>query len=377
MIVPLRPMSEPQRIDVVVIGGGQAGLAIGYYLARRGLRFVILEAHTRIGDSWRMRWDSLRLFTPAKYDALPGLPFPAPPHSFPTKDQMADYLERYAATFDLPVVRGVKVTSVSRGYDGYVVASGEASWLAPQVVLATGAYAEPRIPDFAFDLDPKILQLHSSAYRNPAQLRSGGVLVVGACNSGAEIALEAAREHKTWLSGRDTGQVPVDINGSAYLVVGRLLSFLGSHVLTINTPLGRKAQPKFRAGGGPLVRVKPAHLRAAGVERVLARTVGVRDGRPVLDDGRMLDVANVVWCTGFEHSVKWIDVAITTEDGWPQERRGVVPSAPGLYFIGLPFQYSLNSSLVVGVGRDAAYLAQQIASRSPVGRSATGVNDPI
>jgi putative flavoprotein involved in K+ transport len=377
MIVPLRAMEEPQRLDVIVIGGGQAGLAMGYYLARCGLRFVILEAHARIGDSWRMRWDSLRLFTPAQYDALPGLPFPAPPHSFPSKDQMADYLERYAATFDLPVVRGVEVTSLSRGYDGYVVVSGEACWLAPQVVLATGAYAEPRIPDFALNLDPKILQLHSSAYRNPAQLRSGGVLVVGACNSGAEIALEAAREHKTWLSGRDTGQVPVNINGSAYLVVGRLLSFLGSHVLTINTPLGRKAQPRFRAGGGPLVRVKAPQLRAAGVERVLARTVGVRDGRPVLDDGRVLDVANVVWCTGFEHSVKWIDVAITTEDGWPQERRGVVPSAPGLYFIGLPFQYSLNSSLVVGVGRDAAYLAQQIASRSSAGRPATAVNDPI
>jgi putative flavoprotein involved in K+ transport len=357
------------QTDVVVIGGGQAGLAMGYELAHRRLRFVILEAHVRLGDSWRSRWDSLRLFTPAHGDALPGLRFPAPPYSFPTKDQMADYLERYAAAFELPVVTGVRVDSLRRsGNDGYVVVAADARWLAPQVVVATGAHPEPRVPDFAPQLDPRILQLHSSAYRNPAQLRAGGVLVVGADNSGAEIALEAARKHRTWLSGRDPGHLPIDVDGRAYRLFGHLMSFLGSHVLTIDTPLGRKARPQFRAGGGPLVRVKPAQLRAASVERVLARTVGVRDGLPVLDDGQVLDVANVVWCTGFTHTLSWIDVPIAREAGWPQERRGAVPSAPGLYFIGLPFLYSLNSSLVVGVGRDAAYLADLIASRATVAR---------
>jgi len=182
-----------ERFDVVVIGGGQAGLATGYYLARHGLRFVILEEHTRVGDSWRNRWDSLRLFTPAHYDGLPGLRFPLLPYAFPTKDQMADYLELYAATFDLPVRTGVRVDGLRCAEDdGYVVSAGDARWLAAQIVVATGAYHEPRMPDFASELDPEIRQLHSSQYRNPRQLRAGGVLVVGAGNSGAEIALDAA-----------------------------------------------------------------------------------------------------------------------------------------------------------------------------------------
>jgi putative flavoprotein involved in K+ transport len=355
-----------ERVDVIVIGGGQAGLAVGYYLARRGLRFVVLEEHTRVGDSWRNRWDSLRLFTPAHYDGLPGLPFPAPPHSFPTKDQMADYLEQYAAAFELPVTTGVRVDALRRAEDGdgYVVIAGDARWLAAQVVVAAGAYHEPRVPVFARELKPEIRQLHSSQYRNAAQLQPGGVLVVGACNSGAEIAFDVARTHRTWLSGRDTGHIPMDMESRAYRVFGHLISFLGSRVLTVATPLGRKVRPKFRAGGGPLIRIKPAHLRAAGVERVLARTAGARDGLPLLDDGRVVDVANVIWCVGFEHTARWIEVPIDREDGWPQQTRGVVPSAPGLYFIGLPFLYSINSSLVGGVGRDAAYLADRIASRA-------------
>jgi len=246
-----------EHVDVVVIGGGQAGLAIGYYLARRGLRFVILEAHSRVGDSWRKRWDSLRLFTFARYDALPGMAFPAPPYSFPTKDQMADYLEQYAVTFDLPVRTGVHVNALRRAEDGdgYVVIAGDARWLAPQVVVAAGAYHEPRVPDFARELKPDIRQLHSSQYRNPAQLRPGAVLVVGACNSGAEIAFDVACEHRTWLSGRDTGHIPINPGSRAYQVFGHLMSFLGSRLLTVDTPLGRKARPKFRAGGGPLIRV--------------------------------------------------------------------------------------------------------------------------
>jgi len=361
----IEEMSEPERVDVVVIGGGQAGLAIGYHLARRGLRFVILEAHARVGDSWRTRWDSLRVFTPARWDALPGLPFPAPPRSFPSKDQMADYFELYAATFELPVVTGVKVDRLQpAGDDGYLVAAADASWLAPQVVVATGAYSEPRIPDFASALDAGILQLHSSEYRNPGQLRAGGVLVVGASNSGAEVALDVAREHPVWLSGRDPGNLPIDINSRLYQVFGRVMSFLGSRVLTVRTPIGRKVRPIMRSRGGPLVRVKRAHLREAGVKRVVARTVGVRDGLPLLDDGQVLDVANIIWCTGFAHGADWIEVPIARENGWPRESRGGVPSAPGLYFIGLPFLYSVNSSLVVGVGHDAAYLADRIALRA-------------
>src|SRR6266511_4088795 len=213
-----------EHVDVVVIGGGQAGLAIGYYLAGRGLRFVILEAHSRVGDSWRNRWDSLRLFTFARYDALPGMRFPAPPYSFPTKDQMGDYLEQYAATFELPVRTGVRVDRLrpAEDDDGYIVVAGDARWLAAQVVVAAGAYHEPRVPGFARELKPEIRQLHSSQYRNPAQLRPGAVLVVGACNSGAEIAFDVARTHCTWLSGRDTGHIPIDTESRAYRVFGHL-----------------------------------------------------------------------------------------------------------------------------------------------------------
>lgn len=354
---------SPNNLDVIVIGGGQAGLAIGYYLARRGLRFVILDEHTRVGDSWRNRWDSLRLFTFARFDALPGLPFPAPPYSFPTKDEMADYLEQYAATFELPVRTGVHVDALrsAEDRDGYVVVAGDVHWRAPQVVVAAGAYHEPRIPDFARELKPSIRQLHSSQYRNPAQLLPGAVLVVGACNSGAEIAFEVARTHRIWLSGRDTGHFPVDTESRAFQMFSPLISFLGNRVLTVDTPFGRKARPKFRAGGGPLVRIKPTHLQAAGVERVTARTVGTRNGLPLLDDGQLLDVTNVIWCVGFEHKARWIEEPIEQDNGWPQQTRGVVPSAPGLYFIGLPFLYSLHSSLVLGVGPDAAHLAGQIA----------------
>jgi putative flavoprotein involved in K+ transport len=283
---------------------------------------------------------------------------------------MADYLEQYATTFELPVRTGVHVDRLCRAEadDGYVVVAGDAQWRAAQVVVAAGAYHEPRVPEFARDLKPEITQLHSSQYRNPTQLRPGGVLVVGACNSGAEIAFDVASKHRTWLSGRDTGHIPIDTESRAYRVFGLLMKFLGSRVLTVDTPLGRKARPKFQAGGGPLIRIKPAHLRAVGVERVLARTVGTRDGLPLLDDGQVLDVANVIWCVGFEHTARWIEVPIDQEDGWPQQKRGIVASAPGLYFIGLPFLYSINSSFVGGVGQDAAYLANRIASRATIGR---------
>src|SRR5215211_3989371 len=197
-----------EHFETVIIGGGQAGLSVGYHLARRGRRFVILDANQRIGDPWRKRWDSLRLFTPARYDGLPGWPFPAPAWSFPTKDEVADYLQAYAARFDLPVRTGVRVDRLSREGDRYLVAAGKNRLEAVHVVVAAGAYQRPRIPTFAAELDPGILQLHSSRYRDPSQLREGDVLVAGAANSGAEIALEVSRDHRTWLSGRHPGREP-------------------------------------------------------------------------------------------------------------------------------------------------------------------------
>lgn len=361
---------EPERVQTVVVGGGQAGLSVGYHLARRGLPFVILDANERIGDAWRTRWDSLRLFTPARYDGLAGMPFPAPADAFPTKDEMADYLEAYAARFALPVRTGVTVDRLSRQGERFVVAAGDRRFEAEQVVVAMANYQRPRIPPFAQQLDPGIVQLHSSVYRNPSQLRDGGVLIVGAGNSGAEIALEVARGHPTWMSGRDTGHVPFRIEGAAarLFLVRVVLRFLFHRVLTVNTPIGRKVRPTSLAHGGPLIRVKPKDLAAAGIKRV-PRTVGARDGLPMLEDGRILNVANVVWCTGFDPGFSWIDLPVLGEDE-PMHERGVVAIEPGLYFVGLHFLYAFSSTMIHGVGRDAEHVIEAIAARTRAARSA-------
>lgn len=353
-----------EQFEVVVIGGGQAGLATGYHLARRGLRFVVLDASQRIGDAWRNRWTRLRVFTRARYDGLPGMRFPAPPASFPTKDQVADFLAEYAHRMHIPVRSGVRVDCLARTDAGrFAVMAGSQRIEADEVVVASGGYHDPRVPEFSRDLSPSIRQLHSSEYRNPSQLQPGGVLVVGAGNSGAEIAFDAAPEHRTWLIGRDTGQMPFPIDGTVSRLVDPLIWFLANHVLTVDTPIGRTAGPSMRAHGVPLERVRPVDLRAAGVTRVYARTGGARDGLPLLDDGSVLDVTNVVWCTGFRHDFTWIDLPVMGEDGWPMQDHGVVASVPGLYFVGLPFMRAVASALIGGVGRDAAYVVERIAAR--------------
>jgi putative flavoprotein involved in K+ transport len=361
---------EAERVQTVVIGGGQAGLSVGYHLAKRGLPFVILEANERIGDSWRGRWDSLRLFTPARYDSLDGMPFPAPRHAFPTKDEMAEYLQEYAKRFGLPVRTGLKVDSLTRNGDRFLVRAGEQSFDAENVVVAMANFQRSRVPAFASELKPEILQMHSIDYRNPGQLREGGVLLVGAGNSGAEIALDIARTHPTWLSGRHPGHLPFRIDGfAAKLILFTLLLRVVFHrILTTKTPMGRKVRGKMLSMGGPLIRVKPEALTAAGVERV-HRVTGVRDGLPVLQDGRVLDVANVIWCTGYDPDFSWIDLPIQGELE-PTHERGVVNSAPGLYFVGLIFLSAASSVMIHGVGRDAEYIAKRIAARMGRARAA-------
>ncbi|MEX0985785.1 MAG: NAD(P)-binding domain-containing protein [Actinomycetota bacterium] len=352
-----------ERFDTVVIGAGQAGLSAGYHLLQAQRSFVIVDAGERVGDSWRARYDSLRLFTPARYVSLPGLRYSG--SSMPARDEMADYLETYAATLRLPVRMGIHVDSVHGDGDAYVVTAGDHRFEAANVIVASGAHREARVPSIAHDLDPAIAQLHSTEYRNLAQLREGDVLVVGAGNSGADISLEAVGTHATWLSGPEHGHVPFDIDTAfARSVAFPIVRFIGSHVLTLRTPLGRKARAAFHAKGDPLVRVKPKQLLAAGVQRV-GRTVGSRDGAPVLDDGQVLaDVTNVIWCTGFRHDLSWIDLPIFGEDGTPTHERGVVTSEPGLYFVGLPFQYAATSDVLPGVGRDAAYVVKMLLRRS-------------
>jgi len=349
--------------ETVIVGAGQAGLAVGHHLAKRGRRFLIVDANDRVGDNWRRHWDSLRLYSPACLDGLPGMPFPAPAWSFPTKDETADYLEGYATRFELPIRGGTPVEAISKNGHGYVIACGGRRLEAENVVVATGTFGRPHTPASAAELDPGIRQLHSSEYKNPDSLQDGPVLVVGAAHSGADVAMDVARDHKTVLCGRDTGQIPFDIEGRSGRTVWRALSFLARRVLTTRTPIGRKMRPEIRSHGGPLLRYKRADLDAAGVERATARVAGVRDGLPLLDDGRALDVANVVWCTGFKQDFSWISPPITGEDGWPDEQRGVVPSAPGLYFTGLAFQYAFSSMLILGAGRDAEHVAKHIVAR--------------
>lgn len=358
-----------EDVETLIIGAGQAGLATGYHLARAGREFLIVDAGERVGDGWRRQWDTLRLYSPARYDGLPGMPFPAPGWSFPGKDEVADYFESYAERFDLPVRLGQRVDRLEADGDRYLATLGDRTIGADSVVVATGTFGRtPYVPDFADRLDPMIMQIHSSEYRRPSQLRDGQVLVVGGSHSGTDVAYEVAVSRPTILCGRDPGQIPVRLGTPMFRVVFPLVVFMFSHVLSRRTPMGRKEMDEFRFHGGPALRVKRADLLARGVERVHERVVGVQDGRPVLADGRVVDVANVVWCTGFQQTFDWIDLPVLDEHGWPEELRGVVDRAPGLFFCGLSFQSAASSMLIHGARRDSAYVAKRIQQRSRTNR---------
>lgn len=359
------------RHEVIVIGGGQAGLSAGYHLSRLGVPFVILDAHARVGDAWRQRWDSLRLFTPAQFDGLDGLPFPAPAGTFPTKDEMADYLEGYSRHFALPVRTGVRVDRLEREGGRYVVTAGETRYEAAHVIVAMANYQQPWKPDFAGELSAGIAQVHSFDYRSPAQVPDGDVLVVGGGNSGAEIGLELARAgRRVWFSGRDVGEIPFDVTSriGANVLAPVVLRGVFHRLLTLDTPVGRRARPEVISKGGPLIRTKWRHLAARGARRV-PRLNGVRAGLPLLADGRTLDVKSVVWCTGFRPGFSWLRLPVFDHEGEPRQRRGVAGDEPGLYFVGLHFQYAMSSTMVHGVGRDARYVAETVAARVGAARA--------
>ncbi|HZD97670.1 MAG TPA: FAD-dependent oxidoreductase [Micromonosporaceae bacterium] len=364
------------RADTVVVGAGQTGLATAYHLKQRGIDAVVLDEHPRVGDQWRVRYDSLRLNTPAKYDALPGMKFPADDDAYPTGGDMADYLSAYVDRFGLDVRHRSHVTSVRRQDDGdFVVQTDSTTFLARNVVMATGCEHHPSTPDLAAELDPDIRQLHSSAYHGPGQLLPGPVLVVGVGQSGADLALEAANAgHDTWLSGKPSAEVPFEIGSRRAKIILPVLWFVANHVLTLKTPIGRRLQPKIRKMAAPLIRTKLWHLTAAGVHLAPARTVASRDGRPMLADGQILDVANVIWCTGFKQDWTMIDPPVVGSNGWPSGEGGVVHDVPGLYFVGLLFQRGFYSMLIGGAGRDGRFIARQIAGRR---RAETQVDAPV
>ena len=347
-----------ERFDTLVIGGGQAGLAVGHHLAARDIDFLILSDEARIGDNWRKRWDSLRLFTPARYSGLPGMPFPAPPDHLADKDEVGDYLERYAERFDLPVRLDSRVRSLTHDGERFLVRIEGSDTLleAENVVVATGAARTPRIPTFAARLAPSVYQLHSSEYRNPFDIPEGPVLVVGAGNSGAQIALELARYRKVWLAGRDTGHLPRRLLGRDLFdwfwpIMGRA---------TADTMLGKRM--RAGSGGDALIGIPERVLRRAGVTRV-GRVEEVRGGMP-LCGATALQPSVVIWCTGFTPDHSWMTLPVFDEEGRPRHHRGVASDLPGLFFVGLRFQHRMRSSLIGGVGEDAAFVAEQVVRRS-------------
>lgn len=349
---------------VVVIGAGQAGLATSYYLTRHGIDHVVVDKCDRVGDVWRNRWDSLRLFTPGKYSGLPGMPFPGPRLGYPTKDEMAAFFERYVDEFDLPVETNTRVERLTFDGRSYRIATSNGSLSADNVVVATGAYHRPFVPSFAADLGGEVVQLHSYDYRRPAQLQPGPVLVVGAGNSGAEIALELARDHRVWLSGRDVGQEPTKAGTLPDRLFMPIYWLIGQHLSNVANPIGRRLRKQFLdpPRGVPRGRIGRKDIADAGVDWV-SRLSGVEEGQPVLEDGRRLDVRNVVWCTGFVADYSWIDLPVFGDYGLPRHERGVVDDQPGLYFMGLMLQTSISSALVFGVGRDAEFITGQIKRR--------------
>jgi putative flavoprotein involved in K+ transport len=285
---------------------------------------------------------------------------------------MADYLESYAQRFNLPVQRGVKVDKLWKEGDRFITKAGDVRFESQNVVVAMANYQQPRVPAFAADLDPGILQLHSHDYRNPSQLQDGSVLIVGAGNSGADIGLEIARagKHKIWMSGKESGHIPFPIDSvMARFFLVRIIRFVGHHVLSVSTPIGRKLRPKLLSRAAPLVRVKPRDLVSAGIERV-PKVADVRNGQPLLADDHTLNVRNVIWCTGYHPGFSWIHLPIFGEDGRPMHERGVVTRVPGMYFVGLHYLYSMTSATVIGVGRDAERIARAIRERTRLVRAA-------
>jgi putative flavoprotein involved in K+ transport len=352
-----------QHLDVVVVGGSQAGLAMAWHLAQQGLRFVVLEAGPEVGHTWRSRWDSLKLFTPAQYDALPGMAFPAPADTYPTKDPVADYLQAYVAAFDLPVRLNAEVTGLTRTDEGFEVQTADQTYRARQVVVATGPFQVPFIPPMAARLDPSVTQVHSADYRNPQALPDGPVLVVGGGNSGFQIAEELAATRTVDLSiATRYPMLPQRLGGRDLFW---WLTRLGLLKVTVTSRPGRRMSRRDFVIG-----TNRRRLERAGV-RFRPRLVDA-EGRTVrfADHSLLEDVGVVVWATGYRPDYAWIQIPGVVREGQVVHRRGVT-EVPGLYFLGLSWQHTRGSALLGFVNDDATYLADRVASRHQAAQPAT------
>jgi putative flavoprotein involved in K+ transport len=284
---------KKEQFSTVIIGAGQAGLAAAYYLRKINDDFIIFDRGIQIGDSWRQRWDSLKLFTPSQYDGLPGLPFPASRGTLPTKEEMADYLVVYTNKFSLPVQFETNVTELNKTPEGYEIITSKGKVYSNYVIVSTGTNPKANIPAFASDLNKDITQIHSSMYKNQKEFPASDTLVVGAGTSGVEIAIELSTSRPTILSGQATPHIP-DL---VFRYFGRLYWWFAYYILTLSTPVGRKIGPKIHGSGAPLISVSIENVKEAKVEQ-LPRLTGVKDGLPQLEDGRVLSVTSIVWATG-------------------------------------------------------------------------------
>lgn len=351
---------KKEKFSTIVIGAGQAGLAAGYFLNKINEDFIIIDKENQIGDSWRQRWDSLRLFTPSQYDGLPGFPFPVNRGSLPTKEEMTDYLLNYANKFSLPVQLNTNVIELRKISEVYELITSEGKLLADYVIVTTGTNQNAYIPEFAKGIDKKIVQIHSSEYKNPQLFPASNTLVVGAGTSGVEIALELSASRPTMLSGKATPHIPDFV----FRYFGKLYWWFAHNILTLSTPIGRKVRPKILNGGAPLISVSLENVKEAHVEQ-LPRLTDIKDGLPQLEDGRVVSVTSIVWATGYKPDFSWIKFDVTDKSGWPKTNRGISESSKGLYFLGMLFQYGLTSGLVGGVGRDAAYVVKHLKKIKP------------
>src|SRR5918912_780022 len=342
-----------EHYDVVVVGGGQAGLAIGYFLAREGRRFVILERADQIAPAWRERWDSLTLFTPRRYSSLPRLPFPGGPDGYPTRDEVIAYLERYAEAFELPIELNSEVRRIAAREGGFILELDGGTITADQVVVATGPFHTPYVPKLADRLASDVFQTHATGYRRPDGVPPGIVVVVGGGNTGFQIAKELSATHKVVLSvGSRQTPLPQRLLGRDlfwWLTKARILdktveSRLGRKLSTRDTLIGSSPREMSRRYG---VELKPRLVDANG------RTVR-------FEDGSELDAGEIIWATGYRPDYSWIKVPIFDENGRLRHRRGVTGVA-GLYFLGLTWQHTRGSALIGFIKDDAEFIAEKIA----------------
>ncbi len=347
--------------DVIVIGGGQAGLAIGYHLAQEGRRFTILDAGTAPAAAWRSRWDSLRLFTPVRYDSLPGLSFPGDPDHYPTRDEVVAYLTDYARHFELPVELDSRVTALHAADGGYRIELADRTLHADQVVVATGPFQTPRRPAMARRLAGDVVQMHSADYRRPDDVPAGRVLVVGGGNTGFQIAdeLAASREVHLAIGTRQT-PLPQQILGRdlfRFLTASRLMN------ATADSRIGRRMKDRET-----LIGSSPRAARKAGIV-VHPRATAATGSTVTFADGADLEVNAVIWATGFDRDHAWIHAPVFDDEGGIAHRRGVTAS-PGLYFLGMPWQHTRGSALLGWVKHDAAQIARHGTRPSALRRQA-------